>query len=69
MTVLSTIEDTLERKKNEHKVGQSIDNFSSVWSGIVILESFSKWMGKRCKSGCLLHTSSHQLMVEVTGSQ
>ena len=51
---------------DEEKIGKGVHYFSSIWGRVVIL--WTELLVESMK-GTLLHTSSHQLMVEVTGSQ
>ena len=65
MPMLSTAFDSSNGKEDEPEIGQSIDNLSRVWCGIVVLEPVSECLSL----GPRVETSSHQLIVELTGLQ
>ena len=65
MPMLSTALDSSNCKEDEPEIGQSIDDFSRVWCGIVVLDAVSECLSL----GPRVETSSHQLIVELTGLQ
>lgn len=67
MTMFPTVDDTFEGKEGKHEVSQGIDNLCCVRSGIVVLAIRQLAALRDVHLG--RQTSSHQLIVEVTGSQ
>lgn len=67
MTMFPTVDDTFESKEDKNEVSQGIDNLRCVRSGIVILAIRQLAALRKVHAG--RQTSSHQLIVEVTGSQ
>ena len=67
MTVFSTGLDANIGKVDEEEVCEGIDYLGGIWCRVVVLPELS--VGSIKKTGGDLQTSSHQLMVEVTGSQ
>jgi hypothetical protein len=65
MSILVTADESFICQPNEQQIGQSVDNLGSIDGGIVVLYNHQQKIPKKSE----LHTSSHQLMVLVTGSQ
>lgn len=67
MSMLDATPDPFICEVHEHEVGQSIHNLRAVVGGIVVL---SQGLGPVQRAfGNFKRTSSHQLMVDVTGCQ
>lgn len=68
MSILCATSDPLVREVHEHEICERVYDLGAVVGGIVVLNEalFPFWRGD---SEGILHTSSHQLIVLVTGSQ
>lgn len=71
MTILNTTAYTLYSQSHENHIRKGINDLGRVYSGIVILQkSVSHGESKtQIPYIRICHTSSHQLIVEVTGAQ
>jgi hypothetical protein len=66
--ILDAVVDAFDPKIEEHQIGEAIDDLGGVSGGIVILQ-LVRANAHILTDAQLLHTSSHQSMVDVTGPQ